>query len=127
MRFLYQNQVELTEALALDLFVVADKYMQPELARLCESFLVKNVRLDNLVGLIDFVEKFGADSLKNSILEFMMKNLQEIKQNQSYYPIPPSYIWEVAAQFQQNFENLKVQTKWIYCLLCIWEQYFYIK
>jgi len=101
LRFLYQNQVELTKALALDLYAFADQFLQSELMHQCESFLVKNVRLDNLMALIDFVEKFGADSLKNSILEFMMKNLQEIKQNQNYYPIPPSDIWEIASQFQQ--------------------------
>jgi len=104
LKFLYQNEIELTETLALDLYVLADKYMQSELLKLCETFLVKNVRLDNLVRLCYLAEKFGVDSLKHEILEFIMQNIQEIRQNQSDYPIPPSYIWEAAFQSQQKFQ-----------------------
>jgi len=92
----------LTEALALDLYALSSEYSQSELMKICENSLGKNVRLDNLVTLIDFAKKFGAESLKDSILEFMMKNLEEIKQSEIQSLIAPSYIWEVASRFKKN-------------------------
>ncbi len=104
MEFLYQNEVELTEPLALDLYEVAKKYKQIELAKICEEFLSRNLRLDNFVAMIDFVEKSGAGSLKNAILAFMIKNIQEIQEKQRDYKIPKSYLWEVASRVRETFK-----------------------
>jgi len=98
---MYQNQVELIEPLALDLYGVAKKYRQIELAKICEEFLSRNLRLDNFVAMIDFVEKSGADSLKNAILIFMISNIQEIKGKQRDYTIPQSYLWEIASRVSE--------------------------
>ena len=106
MRFLYQNVVELTEQLAIDLYEVSDKYLQKDLAALCEDFLSKNLTLGNFLSMIDFAEKFGILSLKQAILRFIANNLQKIKQSQSEFLIPYPYLLEVASNFQEKLESM---------------------
>ncbi len=103
LKFLYQNHIQLTVPLALDLYGVSDEYMQAELIDMCGRFLSKNITIDNLMAIIDVVQKFGVDSLKSSILEFIVKNFQRLFENEIYNSLPPIYIWEIAAQL------LKVQ------------------
>ena len=94
--------MELTEPLALELYEIADKYMQNELAGLCEEFLSKNLRLDNFISMIDFVEKFEAVFVKDAIIEFIIRNLQEIKANQTTYKVPDAYLWEVISRISHK-------------------------
>jgi len=100
--FIYKNEVELTEKIALELFEVADKYMQNELAGLCEEFLSKNLRFDNLVFMIEFADKFEAIFVKDAIIEFIIRNLEEIKSNQAKYKVPDSYLWEVISRVSKK-------------------------
>jgi len=100
--FLYKNEVELTETLALELYEVADKYMQNDLLKLCEEFLSKNIRLDNFTMMIDFVEKFEVQCLRDSIYEFIILNLQEIKEKHTEYKVPDVYLWEVLSRISQK-------------------------
>ena len=65
-------------------------------------FYTSNLRLDNFVTVIDFVEKAGAEMLKNAVLEFMMKNLKDIKEKHEEYIIPQSYLWEIASRLVKN-------------------------
>ncbi len=108
LKFLYQNEIELTVPLALDLFAVADKYLQAELMSVCEKYLSRNITLENLLTLIDVVEKFGAETLKSSILKFIRNNFQALEENQTYYLLPCTYIWKVASQLR---DKLRLQNK----------------
>jgi len=99
---MYQNQVELNEPLALDLYEIAEKYGQKELVSICEEFLSENLRLDNLQVMIDFIEKVGAELFKNSVLQWMTWNIQDIKEKQEEYKIPQSYLWEIASRILKN-------------------------
>ncbi len=76
--------------------------MQTEFASLCEEYLANHLKLDNVMNMIDFIEKSGASMLKESLLEFITDNFQKIKDNQTYYLIPYSYIWDVAARLQKK-------------------------
>ena len=102
MGFLYKNEIELTESVALELYEAADKYMQNDLLKLCEEFLCKNLRLDNFTSMIDFVEKFEMQFLRDSIYEFIIHNLQEIKEKQTEYKVPDAYLWEVLSRISQR-------------------------
>jgi len=105
LQFLYQNKVELSEPLAMELYELSDKYLQTELAELCEEFLSINLRLDNLSVMVNFAEKFETPALKEAILEFMARNLEEIQKDQSDYAIPPPYIWEMGSKLKQKLEK----------------------
>jgi len=105
LQFLYQNEVQLAEPLAMDLYEISDKYLQSELAGLCEDFLSKSVRLNNFIAMIDLIEKFGANVLKAAVLEFIAKNIEEIRKDQSNYVIPPSYLLEMISNLQKKLEK----------------------
>ncbi len=94
--------MELTETTALELYEVADKYMQNNLLRLCEEYLCRNLGLDNLASMIEFTEKFEVTGLKETIFEFIIKNLMEIKEKYTEYKIPEAYLWEVLVRVSQR-------------------------
>ena len=100
--FLYENEVELTEKLALDLYQLADKYMQSDLLGLCEQYLCKNIRLDSFISMIEFVERFDVGPVRDAILEFIIENIATIKGNQAEYKVPEIYLWEVAFRVSQK-------------------------
>lgn len=99
---MYENEVELTETIALELYEVADKYRQNDLLRLCEEYLCRNLGLDKLASMIEFVEKFEVAGLKDTIFEFIIKNLMEIKEKYTEYKIPEAYLWEVLVRISQK-------------------------
>jgi len=50
----------MTESLALDLYILADKYMQKELVAICEEFIAENFSLGTLEAMIYLPEHFGS-------------------------------------------------------------------
>ena len=78
LRFLYQNQVDFTEALAKDLYVLSDKYMQKDLADLCEDFLAFNLHLESVKEMADFAEMYGAELLRKAVSEFAENHSEEL-------------------------------------------------
>jgi len=101
---LYESEVEFTESLAMDLYEISDKYLQSELADACEEYLSKHLKLDNLGAMIEFTEKFGTDLLRDAIVEFIGKNLQEIRKNHVDYVIPSIYLLDMASKFQEKLQ-----------------------
>ena len=58
----------------MDLYVLADKYMQKELADLCEDFLTNNVGLNNFEKMNEFAEMYDAELLTKTISELVERN-----------------------------------------------------
>lgn len=74
--------MKLTVPLAADLYEISDKYLQSEMAGLCEDFLSNNLRLDNFNVMIGLTEKLGPSLLKDAIVDFITNNVEEIRRAQ---------------------------------------------
>jgi len=103
--FLYQNTVELSEPLAMDLYQLADKYMESGLVKLCEEFLCKNLNLENLVVTIEFTERFQVQILRERIVEFIIQNHEKVEENSEEYKIPDFYLWEVIPKMSKKWNK----------------------
>jgi len=80
--------------LALDLYQLADKCLQSELVKLCEEFLLKNLKLENLSLMIELTEKFEVEPLREKILRLIIQNHEKIREDVDQYKIPDFYLWE---------------------------------
>ena len=103
---MYKNEVELTEKLALDLYELADEYVENGLMKLCEEFLCKNLTSENLFLMIEFVEKFEAEALRESVLKFVIQDHEEIKKNFGEDQGPDFYLWEAISKMSTICKGL---------------------
>ena len=76
--------VEVDEELVLDFFELSERYMIDELKAACESYLGKNITLDNCFKLFEVAEQYDAPLLQNDILFFFKKNPKEISKRKEF-------------------------------------------
>ena len=100
LEFIYNNYINLTEPLAINLLEVADKYSLIRLKDVCEDFLIENITPDNMVTLGNYAEKYDALMLRNGILEFIMKNLDCLRERDDLLELPKSIL--VKGLFRMN-------------------------
>lgn len=80
LEFIYNDKINLSEELALDLLELADKYSFEELKVICEKFLAANITTSNLFTLANKAEFFSCQKLKNAVFEFGIKNLDSLQE-----------------------------------------------
>lgn len=75
LRFLYFDDVQLDENIALKLLPLADKYLQNDLADLCHDFLIENMNWENVFKILDFARLENIQTLKNCSLKFIKQKI----------------------------------------------------
>jgi len=92
MRFIYFEDFELDQDLALDLLVVSDKYLLPELASKCERFLVESLAQDNIVKVVLETDHLGFENLRKGTLNFAQRNLDSMRIRKDFGELPQEFI-----------------------------------
>ncbi len=82
MEYIYCDELKLDEDLALELLIVADKYLLGRLKTLCEKYLVHRITVENVIEVINISDLHGAHYLKESALDFMLGNRERIIETQ---------------------------------------------
>ena len=82
MQYIYCNELELDEQLALDLIPIVDEYLMKGLKELCEKYLCKQLRKDNVVDLLIVADRHEIEELKKSCFRFILKNMSNIDENE---------------------------------------------
>lgn len=98
MEYIYCNAVSFNEQLSLELLVLSDKYSLPNLRSLCESYLLKQLREDNVINIANIAEKCEAQKLKKTALKFIAQNSQAIFENQEVKGLSSSLIVQLVSQ-----------------------------
>lgn len=85
LRFLYTDQVdEMTEELAKDLLMAADKYMVDLLKINCQTYLSATISIDNCSRLLLFADSHSAIELKKAALDFILQNAENVVKSQDW-------------------------------------------
>jgi len=82
LQYVYCNEIELDEQLALDLIPVVDEYLMKGLKGLCEKYLSKQLRKDNVVDMLIVADRHEIEELKKACFGFILKNLGNIDENE---------------------------------------------
>jgi len=82
LQYIYCNEIELDEQLALDLIPVVDEYLMQGLKGLCEKYLCKQLRKDNVVDMLIVADRHEIEELKKACFRFILKNLGNIDENE---------------------------------------------
>jgi len=82
LQYIYCNEIELDEELALDLIPVVDEYLMKGLKGLCEKYLCKQLRKDNVIDMLIVADRHEIEDLKKACFRFVLKNLGNIDENE---------------------------------------------
>jgi len=82
LQYIYCNEVELDEGLALDLIPVVDECLMKGLKELCEKYICKQLRKENVVDMLIVADRHEIVGLKEACFKFILKNLGNIDENE---------------------------------------------
>jgi len=95
LQYIYCNEVELDEKLALDLIPVVDEYVMKGLKGVCEKYLCKQLRKENVVDMLIVADRHEIDELKKACFKFILKNLGNIDENEEMMKLSKSLFFEL--------------------------------
>jgi len=95
LQYIYCNEVELDEQLALDLIPTVDEYVMKGLKGLCEKYLCKQLRKENVVNMLIVADRHEIDELKKACFRFILKNLGNIDENEEMAKLSKSLFIEL--------------------------------
>ena len=96
--FIYSSKLgsPLTEDKAKLLIVAANKYAIEDLKNICLSFLLPQIRIDNVIHLLVWAHNYSVDKMKEATLEFVAVNFEKM------------CLTEEWARFTTEYPNLNV-------------------
>lgn len=102
LKFIYSGEFPDDLApIAKDLLIAADKYNLPPLVTTCEYKLSQDVNLENCIDLLVFADLYNlGHCLKNEVLTFMKKNIDEIKLKEEWNKLKESNLKLVVEVFE---------------------------
>ena len=78
LRFIYTDQVKVTETNAEPLLAVANQYLLPLLKSNCEEFIIKNLTIENCIEMFMLADLHNAMNLERTAAELFHSHRNEI-------------------------------------------------
>jgi len=82
LQYIYCNEIKMNEQLALDLIPVVDEYLMDGLKGLCEKYLCRRLRKNNVVDILIVADRHEIEELKTACFIFIHRNLGNLDQNE---------------------------------------------
>jgi len=99
--------VESLKEIALELFILANKWKYEELGKYCEHYLVGNLTCENIVEVTGIVNQVKNPRLMNEAIEFIIQNLDGLKENGELLKFSDSVMIDVLEKLQGKWKNCK--------------------
>jgi len=91
LRFIYTDQVKLTEGNVEPLLAASDKYLLVTLKCKCEEFIIKRLTIENCIELLTLADRHNAPHLKRMATEFFRSRRNEIWKTESWITMKTSH------------------------------------
>ena len=89
LEWIYCDSVQnLEEEVALELFQVADKFLVGELKDVCEEYLVKHLRVDNVIDRAILGNLVDSSKLIKAATNLIMKHIDELFEKDDIRRLP---------------------------------------
>jgi len=111
LQYVYCNELELDEQLALDLIPVIDEYLMKGLKGICEKYLCKQLRKENVVDMLIVADRHEIVELKKACFKFILKNLGNIDENEEMMKLSKSLFIEL---LKFNTSGLQQKSKFVF-------------
>ena len=98
MEYIYNDEVKLTEELAIELLNIAGKYNVLPLRSECETFLGNCLNVSNVVDISITANEVGAKSLEKLTVTFIKKNLDAVVEKHDINKLPKSILLDITKE-----------------------------
>jgi len=95
LQYIYCNEIDLDEQLALDLIPVVDEYLMKGLKGICEKYLCEQLRKDNVVDMLIVADRHEIEELKKSCFTMIQKNMGNIDESGEFMKLSKTLILEL--------------------------------
>lgn len=104
LEYIYGHEVELNEKLARELFELADKWSLVTLFQDCERFFMETLSVENFYETSVLTERLWASKLTDALVEFGIKNLEELEKSEDLHKIPQSILVKTVFKMRPQFK-----------------------
>ena len=104
LEYIYGHEVQLNDKLARELFELADKWSMVTLLQDCERFLMETLSVENFYEISVLAEKLWASKLTDALVDFGLKNLEELEKSEDLYKIPQSILVKTVFKMRPQFK-----------------------
>jgi len=81
--------------LALNLIPTVDEYVMKGLKGLCEKYLCKQLRKENVVDMLIVADRHEIEELKKACFRFILKNISNIDESEEMMKLSKSLFFEL--------------------------------
>ncbi|XP_015752982.1 PREDICTED: BTB/POZ domain-containing protein 2-like isoform X2 [Acropora digitifera] len=115
-RFIYSDEVELTESNVMHVLYLAKKYFVPSLAEKCAEFLRKNLDASNVFTILPQAQKFEDKDLENRCWKVIEMHTEEAVTSDDFVVIDRSLVESVVKREKLNVKEVelfKAVNRWV--------------
>ena len=107
-RFIYSDEVELTESNVMHVLYLAKKYLVPSLAEKCAEFLRKNLDTSNVFTILPQAQKFEDKDLENRCWKVIEMHTEEAVTSDDFVVIDRSLVESVVKREKLNVKEVEL-------------------
>eukprot|EP00392_Amoebophrya_sp_AT5.2_P008007 g8026.t1 len=84
LEYLYSDEIEISLAMAMDLFVAADQFGVERLKRLCEKKILVSINTENAATILQAANMHHAFSLRQSCMDFILTHFDTVSKTTAF-------------------------------------------
>ena len=114
-RYLYSDEVKLSETNVLQVLYLANKYMVPSLANKCTEYLQNNLDAANVFSVLPLAQKFEEEQLVQHCWELIDKNTEDIVRSDEFAGLDKCLVEGIVQRESLNireFDLFKAVVRW---------------
>jgi len=111
LEYIYCDKIASLEPIALNLYILANKWRYEELERYCESYLVGNLDHENILEVTNVVNRIESRRLVDATHDFIIKNLEELKRNKELFKLSGEIMVDILEKLQKKWESCKCRKR----------------
>ncbi len=100
MEYIYFGKVTLTEQVALELPLFADKFGISQLKTDCEAYLSTNLKAVNLLDVIKVTQTVKLEKLEEKVVSFIAGNMKQLEQDINVSLIPQEILAKAVSKLK---------------------------
>jgi speckle-type POZ protein len=89
--FIYTGHIDKTESIVEEVLEAAQKYQVWQLQAICESFILRELQVENAVKTLILAHESKAQQLKEIVLQFIARNFQAVKRTDGWNVLRTSH------------------------------------
>ena len=106
LEWIYCDSVQnLKEDVALELYKAADKFVVPGLKTVCEDFLIKHLKVENVIERAILANMVDSVKLVDATIDFIIANIDEIFEKDDIRRLPNQILRAICKDKKDNKEK----------------------